>query len=74
MLLNLLLARTKILLRFSFLFLVICKTFFIIPLVKEKIKVKLALAIPAGAPITVIKQIMNTSQLTSDKKNKILSM
>ena len=48
MLSNLPLANIRILSWFFFLFLVI--TFLIIPVVREKIKVKLALAIPTGAP------------------------
>ena len=48
MLSSLPLANIRILSWFFFLFLVI--TFLIIPVVREKIKVKLALAIPTGAP------------------------
>ena len=43
---------------FFFFFLVILSNFFTIPVVREKIKVKLALAIPTGAPIILVnKQI-----------------
>ena len=45
------LANIRILSWFFFLFLVI--TFLIIPVVTEKTKVKLALAIPTGAPATL---------------------
>ena len=55
MLFNLLLAGITILSRFFFLFLVISKTFLIIPVAKENARVKLALAIPAGTPISFAK-------------------
>ena len=42
------------LLCFFFFFLVIFNNFFIISVVKENTRVKLALAIPVGAPITVV--------------------
>ena len=63
-----------------FLFLVILSNFLIIPVVKEKIQVKLALAIPTGVPITVNryfnkdKEIIDTSILVADKTINILSM
>ena len=63
-----------------FLFLVILSNFLIIPVVKEKIQVKLALAIPTGVPITVNryfnkdKEIIDTSILVADKAINILSM
>ena len=44
------------------------------PVVKEKIKVKLALAILTGAPIVVVREIIDTSSLVADKTIKILSM
>ena len=34
--------------------------FFTIPVVKEKIKVKLALAIPTGAPTMLVKEMIDT--------------
>ena len=74
MLFNLLLANTKMLLCFFFLFLVICRTFFIIPAVKENTRVKLALAIPAGAPVTLAKEIIDTLPLVADKIVKVLSV
>ena len=49
-----------------FLFLVICKALFIIPVVKENTRVKLALAIPAGAPITLEKEIIDTRPFVAD--------
>ena len=57
---SLLLARIRILLCFFFLFLLIFKTFFIIPVAKEHATVKLALAIPAGTTITLAKEIIDT--------------
>ena len=73
MLFNLLLASTRILLSFFFLFLVILNNFFIIPVVKENTRVKLALAIPTGTPITLAKEIMDTPTLVADKTIKVLS-
>ena len=58
MLFNLLLANTRILSCF-YLFLVVLSVFLIIPVVKQKIKVRLALAVRAGVPITVVKKIDN---------------
>ena len=43
--------------------------FFIIPVVKEKIKVKLAFAIPAGAPTTLVREMIDTSPVFALKKN-----
>ena len=54
-LLNLLLANITILLCF-FLFLVVCNSLFMIPVVKENARLKLALNISSGAPITVAKE------------------
>ena len=50
------------------------RNFFIIPVVREKIKVKLALAIPAGAPATLVNEIIDTPPLVALKTIKILSM
>ena len=50
------------------------RNFFIIPVVREKIKVKLALAIPAGAPTTLVNEIIDTPPLVALKTIKILSM
>ena len=57
-----------------FLFVVVLSNFLIIPMVREKIKVKLALAIPARAPITVVKEIINTPPVVVERTIKILSM
>ena len=48
--------------------------FLTIPVVREKIKVKLALAIPTGAPTTVVNKIIDTSPLVALKVIKTLSM
>ena len=48
--------------------------FLTIPVVREKIKVKLALAIPTGAPTTVVNEIIDTSPLVALKVIKTLSM
>ena len=48
--------------------------FSIIPVVREKIKVKLAPAIPTGAPTTLGKEIIQTPPLVALKTSKILSM
>ena len=39
--------------------------FFIIPAVKEKIKVKLALAIPTGVPTTLARPVIDTLPLVA---------
>ena len=49
-------------------------SFFIIPVVREIIKVKLAFAIPAGTPITLADEMIQTSLLVAVKAIKILSM
>ena len=48
--------------------------FLIIPVVKEKIKVKIALAIPTGAPTVLTDEMIQTPQLVALKTIKILSM
>ena len=48
--------------------------FLSVPVVKEKIKVKLALATLTGAPITVVKEIIDTPQLIAEGAIKTLSM
>ena len=57
----------------SFIFTDISKTFFIIFVVRENIRVKLALTIPAGSPITVAKEIIDTPPIAADKTIKALS-
>ena len=60
---SLLLANIIIWSCFFFLFLVILSNFFIIPIVTEKIKVKLASAILIGAPTKLTEEIIQTPQL-----------
>ena len=48
--------------------------FLIIPVFREKNKVRLALAIPAGATTTLANEIIQTPLLIALKTNKILSM
>ena len=48
--------------------------FFIIPAVREKIRAKLALAIPTAAPTTLVKEMIDTPPLVALKTNKTLSM
>ena len=74
MLLSLLLANIRILSCCFFLFLVMLNNFLIIPVVKEKIKVKLALAIPTGAPTMLVKEMIDTPPVVALKIIKILSM
>ena len=74
MLLSLVLAKIKILSCFFFLFLVIFNNFLTIPVVKEKIKVRLALAIRTGAPIIIVSEIIDTLLLGSLKTIKVLSI
>ena len=59
---------------FFLLFLVMLSNFLIIPVVKEKIKVKLAPAIPIGAPTILTKEIIQTLLLAALKTIKTLSM
>ena len=48
--------------------------FLIIPVTKEKIKVKLAPAIPTGAPTMLVKEMIDTPPVVALKIIKILSM
>ena len=43
--------------------------FLIIPVVTRKIKIRLALAIPTGAPTTLTNEIIQTPPLAALKKN-----
>ena len=56
------------------LFLVIFNSFLTIPVVREKIKVSLALAIPTGAPIIFVNELIDTPLLAVPKIIKILSI
>ena len=44
--------------------------FFTIPFIKEKIKVKLALAIPTGAPTALVNEMIDTPPLVALKTIK----
>ena len=57
-----------------FFFLVIFNNFLVIPVVREKSKVKLALAIPTGAPVTLENEIIDTPPVVALKPTKILSI
>ena len=48
--------------------------FFIIPVVKEKIRVKLAPAIPTGAPTTLTEEIIQTPSLVALRTIKTLCL
>ena len=58
---------------FFFLFLVIFNSFFIIPAVKENARLKLALSIHIGTPITLVKEIILIPPLVAVKTIKVLS-
>ena len=70
MILNLLLASIRILSYFFFLFLVIFNNFLTIPVVRERIKVKLALAILTGAPTILVNERIDTPLLVALKTIK----
>ena len=74
MLLSLSLANIRILSSFFFLFLVIFNNLLIISVVREKIKVRLTLAIPTGAPVILGNGIIDTPLLVALKTIKILSI
>ena len=74
MLLSLLLANIRILSRFFFLFLAMLSNILIIPALRDEIKVKLALAIPTGAPRMLAKEVIDTPPVAAIKTIKILSM
>ena len=69
-LLSLLLANIRILYCFFFFFLVIFNNVLVIPVVREKIKVKLALAIPTGAPTILVNQQIDMPPLAALKAIK----
>ena len=73
MLFNLLLANITILLCFFFLLLVVFNSFFTIPVQIENARLKLALVIPTGAPITVANDAIEMLPLVADKAMKVLS-
>ena len=49
-------------------------TFLTIPVVREKIKVKLALSIPTGDPATLVNEQIDIPPVAALKKIKILSV
>ena len=74
MLLHLLLASISVSSCFFFFFIVVLSNFLMIPVVREKIKVKLALAIPTGAPIILVNEIIDIPPVVALKTINILSM
>ena len=69
MLISLLLANLRIVSCFYFLLLVMLNNFLTIPVVKEKIKEKFALAIPTGASTTLVNKQIDTPPLAALKNN-----
>ena len=59
---------------FVFFFLLYSIFFLVIPVVREKIKVKLALAIPIGAPTTLVNKQIGTPPVVALKTIKTLSI
>ena len=55
-------------------FLVISINVLTIPVVTEKIKLKIALAIPTGAPKILVNKIIDTPLIVALKTSKTLSM
>ena len=70
MLLSFLLGNIRILSCFFILFLVIFNNSLTIPVVKEKIKVRLAFAIPTSAPIILVNEIIDAPLLVALKTIK----
>ena len=70
MLFNLLLGSITILLCFFFLFLVIFNSFFMIPVKIKKARLKLALTIPTGVPVTVANDAIELLPVVTDKTIK----
>ena len=75
MLFRLLLANIRIYRAFSFsFFLVMLSNFFIIPVIKEKVRVKIAPAIPTGPSTTFKEEMIKSPPLVALKTIKTLSM
>ena len=55
-------------------FIVVLNNFLLIPIVIEKIKVKLALTIPTGTPIVLVNEIIDIPPVVSLKTINVLSM
>ena len=70
MLFNLLLANIIILLSFFFLSRVVFNSFFTIPVDNENARLRLALAIPTGVPITVANDAIEILPLAANKTIK----
>ena len=76
MLFSLLITNIRILSCSFFLFLVILSNFLIIPVVREKIEVKLALAISADSPTMLVKAMIDIPPLAALKtiKNALITI
>ena len=74
MLFSLLLANIRIYRAFFFFFLVLLSNFFIIPVIKEKVRVKIAPAIPTGPSTTFKEEMIKSPPLVALKTIKTLSM
>ena len=74
MLFILLLANIKIFTYFFLLFFVMLSNFFIIPVAKEKVRVKIAPAIPTGPSTTFKEEMIKSPPLVALKTIKTLSM
>ena len=74
MLLSLLLANIRILSYFFLLFLDMFSNFLTIPVVREKIKLRLALAITTGALTVLANEIIDTPLIVALKTIKVLSI
>ena len=57
-----------------FFFIAVLSNFLMIPVVIEKIKVKLALTIPTGTPIVLVNEIIDIPPVVAFKTINILSM
>ena len=68
MLFNFILASITIFLCFFFLFLVVFNSIIVIPAEIEKNRIKLALTIPTGAPITVANDAIEMLPVVTDKQ------
>ena len=69
-----LLANTRILSCFFFFFLITFNNLSVIPVIREKIEVRLALANPTGAPTILVKEQIDTPPVAALKTIKIFSM
>ena len=70
---NLLLASITILICLFFSFLVIFNSFVVIAVMKENTRLKIALVIPTGTPIKLVKEIILILSVVADKAIKTLS-